>query len=477
MHNMYDVLLTWRCSDVKPKPGTNTLVLLFIGCIVFLIFSPLPAGAIKVGGSIYMGSIAPGSSAVHTMNISTSPGDPPMDLTMDILGLGQSLQQTNTGIAPELDTSPYSARSFITVIPQTFHLEPGASQEVKATINVPQNAGAGGRYAMITVHNAPTGSGSTQIVTAISIPMVITLAGTPANMTGKITNLSVADPIPGQPIKIITTLKNTGNFHYKVKTNVSITDAAGKSVAIGGSDVSARSIVPPFTGEFETIIATPLKAGTYNITSTAIREDGTVLDTKTIPYEIKGTYVPPADEATVNLTPKAASVLKTTDGRFTINFPAGAVVSDASVSIKPFSKDMLPPAPNDAKLGATTFKIDGLTGLLSKDATVVVKYSSADLEAAGSDVSKLTLARYDESDNKWTIVPTTVDKNALTLTATTNRFSIWAVMVTSGGSSGGTGSTSGSGTGKPGLGLDSTLVFAALGLTIMFVGIHRVRKP
>jgi hypothetical protein len=458
---------------VKSISGSHILVLLALGCIVFLTLSPSSTGAIKVEGSIYMGNIAPGSSAIHTMNISTSPGDSPMDLTFDILGLGQSLQQTNTGLTPELDTSPFSARTYITVNPQTFHLEPGKSQEVKATIIVPQNAGAGGRYAMITVHNAATGSGSTQIITAISIPIVITLEGTAINMTGKITNLSVADPIPGQPIKIITTLKNTGNFHYKVKTNVSVTDAAGKIVATGRSDVSTRSIVPPFTGEFETIITTPLKVGTYNITSTAIRDDGTVLDTKTIPYEIKGTYVPPADEATVNLTPKSSSVLKTTDGRFTINFPAGAVLSDASVTIKPFSRDMLPPAPNDAKLGATTFKIDGLTGLLSKDATVVVKYSSADLEAAGSDVSKLTLARYDESDNKWTIVPTTVDRNALTLTATTNRFSIWAVMVTSGGSSGSTSS----GSGKPGLALDATLVFAALGLTIVFVGINRVRKP
>jgi hypothetical protein len=468
----------WRCLEMKALFDTNALAIIAIGCIVILVLCPLPATAIKVGGSIYSASIAPGSSAVHTMNISTNPGDPPMDLTVDVLGLGQSLEQTNTGLTPEKDTSPYSARTFISVSPQTFHLEPGASQEVKATITVPQNAGTGGRYAMLTIHNAPTGTGSTLIVTAISVPVVITLTGTTLTQTGAITNLTVADPIPGQPIKIITTLKNTGNFHYKLKTNVSVTDTAGKVVASGGTDVSARSIVPPFTGEFETIIATPLKVGTYNITTTATREDGTVLDSKTIPYEIKGTYVPPADEATVTLTPKSPSVLQTTDGRFTINFPAGAVLSNASVTIKPFSKDNLPPAPQDAKLGATTFKIDGLTGLLSKDATVVVKYSSADLEAAGSDVSKLALARYDESDNKWTIVPTTVDRNALTLTATTNRFSIWAVVVTSGGSSGSTssGSTS-SGSGKTGLALDVTLVFTALGLTIMFMGMYRLRKP
>jgi len=61
----------------------------------------------------------------------------------------------------------------------------------------------------------------------------------------------------------------------------------------------------------------------------------------------------------------------------------------------------------------------------------VVKYSGTDLEAAGSDVTKLALARYDDSDNKWTVLPTTLDRNALTVSATTNRFSIRGV---SGGS-------------------------------------------
>jgi hypothetical protein len=464
---------------VKLLLSNDTMPVITIGLIVFLILCPLPAAAIKVGGSIYTGSIAPGSSAVHTMTISTNPGDLPVDLTLDVLGLGQSLQQSNTGLPPEKDTSPYSARTYITVSPQTFHLEPGASQEVKATIAVPQSAGDGGRYAMITIHNAPTGSGSTLIVTAISVPVVITLAGTSATKTGTITNVKVADIIPGQPIKVITELKNTGNTHYKVKTNVSIADSSGKIVATGGSDVSSRSIVPPFIGVFDTNIVTPLPVGSYTISSTASGEDGTILDTKTIPYEMKSAYVAPLDEVTVTLSPKSPAELTSTDGRVVINFPAGAVFSDVNVTLKPVSNDKLPPAPQGAKLGATSFRVDGLTGLLSKDATVLVKYSSADLDAAGSDVSKLTLARYDDSDNKWTILPTTLDKGALTLSSATNRFGIMAVMVSSGGNTqGGTQGSASSTTGgsKPGIGLDTSIVFIALGLLIVFAGIYRSRK-
>jgi hypothetical protein len=222
-----------------------------------------------------------------------------------------------------------------------------------------------------------------------------------------------------------------------------------------------------------------LPAGTYTITSTASRDDGTLLDTKTIPYEIKNPYIAPLDEVTVTLSPKSPTELISTDGRVVINFPAGAVFSDVNVTLKPVSNDKLPPAPQGAKLGATSFRVDGLTGLLSKDATVLVKYSSADLDAAGSDVSKLTLARYDDSDNKWTILPTTLDKGALTLSSATNRFGIMAVMVSSGGNA--QGNTQGSpsstaGASKPGIGLDTSIVFVALGLMIVFVGIYRSRK-
>jgi hypothetical protein len=431
----------------------------------------MPVTALKVTGTKYVGSLVPGSSAIHPMIVSINANDPPMDISVDVLGLGQTTQQIFIGIAPEKDTSPYSARTFITVSPQTFHLEPGASQDVKATITIPQNVGDGGRYAILTVRNAPIGNGTTAIVTSISAPMLITITDTKTSLKGSIINVSVANVTPGQPIKISTALKNIGNIHYTVNNTVSVFDSAGKMVATGKSESSSHILIPSVMVNYDVNLVTPLPLGNYTITSIATLDDGTILDSKTVPFEIKETYIVPSLEVTIPLSPKSPAVLRTTDGRFNVSFPAGAVLSDVNITLSPFNKDTLPAAPQGAKLGATTFKIDGLTGLLSKDATVVVKYSSADLEAAGGDVSKLTLARYDESDNKWTIVPTTVDRNALTLTANTNRFSTWVVMVTSGETSGGTGSASS----KPGIALDTALVFAALGLTIAFVG-YRIRK-
>ena len=101
------------------------------------------------------------------------------------------------------------------------------------------------------------------------------------------------------------------------------------------------------------------------------------------------------------------------------------------VTLKPYSRDKLQPAPAGVIPGATSFEISGLSGLLSKDATVRVTYSADDLSAAGGDPSKMKLAYYDTAKNAWTILPTQVNTQDMSLTTTTNHLSVWAVMISS----------------------------------------------
>ena len=463
---------------------SRILPIITIICLVFLMLCPLPASAIRVSGSKYVGSIATGSSAVHTMTVSINPDDSPMDLTVDVQGFGQTLQQSNYGLSPDKDTSPYSARTFITVSPQTFHLAPGGSQVVTATIAVPQNVGDGGRYAMLTIRNAPLGKGTMMIVTSISVPVVVTLTGTTTIQKGSITDVTVSDVIPGQPIKFTTSLKNTGNYHYKVKNNVTITDSSGAVITTAGTDVSVSSIMPTFTQNYIVNLDTSPPPGTYTASSKVSSEDGTALDTKTASFEVQANYIPPLQGASTKITAKNNGVLASPDGRVTINFSAGSVFSDTDVKLTPLAKDQVPAPSTGMTAASTFFKVEGINGLLAKDATVTLKYTSADLDAAKSDVSKLVLARYDDPDSKWTILPTTLDKSALTLSTVSNRFGTWGVMVSSGGntqgstqgsSQGSTGSTAAGGS-KPGIGLDPTIVFVAFGLMVVFVGIYRSRK-
>jgi hypothetical protein len=470
---------------MKPLSDVQSLFIITAGLMILCVICVAPVSGIRVTGTKYMNSLSPGDIVFHNMTVSIGANDTPMDMMVDVWGFGQTLQKSYSSIKPADDTSPYSARSLITLSSPSFHLNPGESKEITATIAVPNNVGDGGRYALISIHNAPVGNGTMAIVTSVSVPVLITIARSNLLQTGKIDDLTVGDIVPGQPIRFTTSFKNTGNVHYySTKNIVNVTDSAGKEVAGVATEPSGFAIIPTYTVNYDASLGTDLPPGTYTATSKVSLQDGTVLDTKTTSFVIQANYIPPLEGGSVKLTSRNGGVLTTSDGRVIIDFPAGAVFSDTDVMLKPVAKDQSPAASAGMALASTSFKVDGINGLLAKDAIVTVKYTSADLDAAKSDVSKLVLARYDDSESKWTILPTTLDKSALTLSTATNRFGSWAIMVSSGGNTQGSsqGSTQGSsvstaeGGSKLGIGLDTFIVIGALGLMIVFVGIYRSRK-
>jgi len=172
-----------------------------------------------------------------------------------------------------------------------------------------------------------------------------------------------------------------------------------------------------------------LDPGIYDALATVSLEDGTVLDEAEGSLEVGMPYVPPAPTVSITLTATSASTLQTDDGRFSISFPQGAVFSDVEISLRAYPLDQLPSLPVGYSLSATAFRVDGLPGLLAKEATVTVKYLSADLDSAEGDAARLKLARWDVVDGRWTVLETKLDREALTISTNTNQLSIWAVMV------------------------------------------------
>jgi hypothetical protein len=172
-----------------------------------------------------------------------------------------------------------------------------------------------------------------------------------------------------------------------------------------------------------------LDPGTYDALATVSLEDGTVLDEAEGSFEVGMPYVPPAPAVSITLTPTSASTLRTDDGRFSITFPQGAVFSEVDVSLRGYPLDQLAPPPPGYSLAATAFRVDGLPGLLAREATVTVKYLSADLESAAGDATRLRLTRWDEADSQWTVLRTKLDREAMTISADTNQLSIWTIMV------------------------------------------------
>ncbi len=407
---------------------------LIILCLVLIV--PGSVSAIGVNGAKYMDSIKPGGTDTHTMTVSIGASEAPTDLAVEVFGFGQNMDQGYSVINPTDDISPYSARSFITLDKNALHLEPGTVATVKAKISIPGNAAPGGRYALIYIHALP-GKGKS-FTTAVLVPVLITIPGTTPIETGSIINLSVSDVTIGQPISITTTFKNTGNYHYYHNVNtVTVYNGNGNVIGNFSTQPSVYAIIPGNTVQYS---ATPeiqnLPVGTYMANSKILLDGGKVLDEKSTTFTVNKNYISPVTESKITLTPGSAGTLATPDRRYSVSFPQGAVLGDAVVTLKPFSKDKLQAAPANAKLGATCFEITGLSGLLSKDATVKVTYSADDLAAAGGDTTKLKLAYFDAAQNAWVILPTQVNAGSTTLTATTNHMGVWTVMVSSSTSSG-----------------------------------------
>jgi len=402
---------------------------LIIALLLVIALVTTPSAALKVEGAKIMLDVNPGTTYSFPMAVSIKPDASASEYTIEILGFGQSLDAGSyQGLQAGEDTGSSSSRPFISFPSTTVRLQPGERREFNATIRVPSDVGDGGRYAVILIHPAASGAGQTSFATAVLVPVMLTIEGSKLIETGQITSINVGEVIAGKPIVVATTLKNTGNHHYYGAVNqLSVKDSSGLEVASAKGDPFVRAVIPANSVRFETPLTAGLPVGTYTVVSRMTLEDGTLLDEKSTMFTVNEEYIPPFEETSVKVVPDSDTVLMTAGGEITITFPAGAVLSDAQVTVSPFSQE-LPVPPAGATPGTTAFSIEGLTGLLAKPATLVVKYNPADLQAAGEDAGKLALARYDRTYSRWTILPTSVDTNTMTLTVTTDRFSTWAVM-------------------------------------------------
>jgi hypothetical protein len=441
-----------------------------LAVILLLLLCTAPSAAIGVLGAKYTGSIAPGGTGTHVVTINIGADEPATDIAVQVAGFGQNANGIYIPLDPEADLNLYSARSFITLSNSTIHLEPGTQQSVTATINLPQNVGAGGRYAILYIRSLP-GRGAF-LSTAVIVPMFITVAGTTPTETGSILKIDTGTITIGQPITITTTFKNTGNYHYYAASNeVTMTDANGSFVANASTSPMDYAIIPGNTVQFVTQPeVNNLQPGTYTVDSKVLL-NGQVLDEKNATFTVKTNYVPPLTESSVTVSPGSPAILTSPDGRYSVSFPQGSVLADVVVTLQPYPTNQLGPAPSGAKLGATTFEISGLAGLLNKDATVNATYSADDLAAAGGDASQLKLSYYDATQGGWVILPTQVNTQDMTLTTTTNQLGIWVVMVSSSTSAG---SPAGAPTKAS---LPAVLDIVAIAATAMMIsGMARLRK-
>jgi hypothetical protein len=263
---------------------------ILLACLLAVAFAVSgPASGLHISGAIWQEDINPGEKFKKEISISIDPKDNPTNFTIEITGLEQTTQGLNMPIDAVNDTNPNTARPFITASPMSFNLGPGDSQIVTVEADIPEDVGTGSRYAIIslrgsrselTTSNKKSGS-SVGISIGSDIPVILTIADSEMKMTGEIMDIT-EDRISAEQQNISVIFRNTGNTHYKAKAKAELSSPNGNIIAQAETPVTFSSIVPTFSRLFE-ISLTPsskLEPGTYNLTATIEKEDGTVLDTK-----------------------------------------------------------------------------------------------------------------------------------------------------------------------------------------------------
>ena len=409
--------------------------LLLAGAVLFwavLLASPVFAAApgLTVSNAILVSNVTPGQTLTWPMVVSLATTDPATVITVQVDGMTQGSDGSLETLPSSQDTGPYTARPFISIDQNSFPLNPGDSQTVTATIQVPQDVGAGQRFAMITLQTQAVPGAGINTISEVDVPIYLTITGSQMIDTGKITSLTTGNITTGQPITVTTNFENTGNEHFKIEGQITITNAAGTIIDTIGIPETTSNVMPGLTRQIVTPVtaAGTLSPGTYTVQSQIMLDDGTSLDQSTTTFTVSAPYVPPPSVGTIKLDPSSASTVKNEDGSVSVNFPQGAAVVPVEVSVQP-NPNQLAAFPKGFSAASTTFEVNGLTGLLAKEATVTVKYSSDDLSAAGGNASKLKLMLWNQGTSQWVALTTKVNTTAQTLSATSNEMGIFAVAV------------------------------------------------
>lgn len=271
------VIEAWKMSN-----PINRILNIAIFAVLAFILAVLPATAgLQVSGATFEAEIAPGQPFEHLINVSNYNSVGPMDVIVDVLGYGQS--QTDgviEGIKKDLDISPYTARNFIKVSPEEFHLEPEESKEVVVSGIMPLNIGDGSRYAVLYIHTHPIGNGSIGIALAGDVPVRLTVKGSNLIESGEIKSVEMDDRESNEHRYLSVIFENTGNHHYKAKARAIFKNEKGEKVANIESPLTSGPIIPMYSRGFLLPLDDNMASGTYFAEISVIHENGTILDSE-----------------------------------------------------------------------------------------------------------------------------------------------------------------------------------------------------
>jgi hypothetical protein len=263
----------------KPVPFVALFFLALAGLVI-------PAAAVDFSTSQYNGNIQAGGTISYAVLAGVPWDGEPVDLLVDVMGINQRSDLQFVAVEPVKDTYAYSARKYTLVSSPEIHVDKGNKKQIILTLQVPADAGSGGRYAMVVVHTLP---GKNVTAADYNIPVFLTLLGTSQTVSGSITSLDAGTASAGQPVIINTGYKNTGNIHQiNVANTITISGADGNAIFTNTTTLDT-ALLPD---KSYTFILQPdtrnLPAGTYTVASRVTANGKELMDRKTTTLVISG---------------------------------------------------------------------------------------------------------------------------------------------------------------------------------------------
>ncbi|MBQ3309783.1 hypothetical protein IJG78_03880 [Candidatus Saccharibacteria bacterium] len=195
-------------------------------------------------------SIAPGSSYVGSykvQNVGTAPFTytayaTPYSVTNENYDANYSATSNYTQIADWITFDEKTAKGTVA---------PGSEVSVQYTVNVPEDAPAGGQYAALMAQTDSGNDDNATIQTVHRVGMLL-YAAVPGETreTGEIIKNTVNSFYFNPPVSTSTLVKNTGNIHQTAKITTNIWPLFSKETAFSNADNPTEIDVMPETSRF-----------------------------------------------------------------------------------------------------------------------------------------------------------------------------------------------------------------------------------
>lgn len=271
----------------------------FLAFLALLVIAPTSMG-FGVSGAVFKGDVSPGQELVHEISVSNDVDSAPQNMVAEVYGFAMNENGANVELSPGDDTGPYSARSFLSVEPNSFVLEPGERKTLLLTGTVPEDVGSGGRYALVSIKTMPKGGGGNiRVSTAIQVLVLLTIKDSELVQTGEITDLVASKSDEGVAVDLI--FENSGNVHYRPFVGVVLKNEDGEVLAEEMPAQISSSILPTNSRlvKMTLVPKADLDPGIYTVEATVSLEDGTLLDSEEATVSLEDEMVPDAEEETV----------------------------------------------------------------------------------------------------------------------------------------------------------------------------------